>query len=464
MTLDMKTDTRTKTVAIEEESPVHSRLLLVVVSVLIAIGAFLPSLLIDDTIAAIALSIAIVCLILWLSEVVPVFVPTIVLWTAVPLLLGPIANSFTLKDVLGWSADPVMPLFLGGFVLSVAATKYGLDSALAGLAIGLARGRRVQLIFLTALATAFVSMWMSNIAAAAMMIVALRPILGTLAHTDGMRRGMLLAIAFGANLGGIATPIGSGPNAIAISAVARTTQITFVEWMGFGVPLALLLIVSAVGLLYWRLQIKGKAISWEQSPDRIPARGKLVIGIVIATIALWLTEPLHGASSAVVALASSAALFLTGLLNRRDLSLIDWGTLLLIAGGLGMGRLLEQSGLLASAASAIPWNDFPHFTMLLVLCLTSAFLSALMSNTATAAVLIPLAATISPEPSTLILIAIAASLGMPFVISTPPNAMVFSEGGLRSHHLLVPGSIIMIVGCVVISATGSFVLAFFGIR
>jgi len=461
----VKTKPKTKdtTADVEFVKPSRSRLLLVVVCGLLVGGALLPSLLLDDAIPALALSIAIVCLILWLSDIVPVFVPTIVLWAAVPFLLGPLANQFTLKDVLGWSADPVMALFLGGFVLSVAATKYGLDSTLAGLAISLARGRRVQLIFLTALATAFLSMWMSNIAAAAMMIVALRPILKTLSHTEGMRRGMLLAIAFGANLGGIATPISSGPNAIAISAVARTHSLTFVEWMGFGVPLTLLLILFAIGLLYWRLQLKGKAISWEQSTDRIPARGKQVIGIVVVTIALWLTEPLHGASAAVVALASSAVLFLTGLLNRRDLSLIDWGTLLLIAGGLGMGKLLEQSGLLATAASAIPWNDFPHFTLVLILCLTSAFMSALMSNTATAAVLIPLAATISPEPSTLILIAIAASLGIPFVISTPPNAMVYSEGGLRSHHLLVPGSIIMIVGCVVISATGPFILGLFGI-
>ena len=431
--------------------------------VFLALGAIVPSLLIADPVPARALSIAIICIVLWLSEIVPSFVPTIVLWAAVPLLLGSYSADFALGKVIGWSADPVMPLFFGGFALSVAASKYGLDSALAAGAINLSRGQRLRLLFLTAFATAFLSMWISNIAAAAMMIVALRPVLREPEMGDRFRRGMLLAIAFGADFGGIATPIGSGPNAIAIAAAARTHSITFVQWMAFGIPLSVLLIIAATTMVYWHFGESRPLTSLPSKSAPVGTAGRRLIAISLATILLWLTEPFHGVSAAVVALACTALLFLCRLLGRDDLGRIDWATLLLIAGGLGLGRMLEQSGVIAAAAAAVPWGEVPHFVMILALCLTSAFLSALMSNTGTTTMLIPLAATISPEPSTAVLVAISASLGIPFVISTPPNAMVYGEGGLESRDLLVPGMVIMIVGCLVISATGPFILELIGV-
>ena len=422
-----------------------------------------PSFFIEDVLLARALSIAIVCLILWLSEIVPAFVPTLLLWTITPILLGGLNRNFALSNVLRWSADPVMPLFFGGFALSVAATKYGLDKTLAELAVKISGGRRVRLIFLTAFVTAFLSMWMSNIAAAAMMIVAVHPLLSKFDADDSFRRAMLLAIAFGADFGGIASPIGSGPNAIAVSAVSHIQNITFVQWMGFGLPLTILLIIAALGLVFWKLNVKGPPVALSEITGNMKPGAKIVIGIALATITLWITEPLHGIPAAVVALGGTSLLFISGMLIGKDLAKIDWSTLLLIAGGLGMGRLLEQSGILATAASAIQWHQISHFVMLLGLCLASAFLSALMSNTATATILIPLAATISSEPSTIIIVAIAASLGIPFVISTPPNAMVYGEGGIESKDFMIPGLLIMIIGCVVISLTGPFILGLLGI-
>jgi sodium-dependent dicarboxylate transporter 2/3/5 len=112
------------------------------------------------------------------------------------------------------------------------------------------------------------------------------------------------------------------------------------------------------------------------------------------------------------------------------------------------------------AAGTVPWAEFPSFARLLGLCLASATLSALMSNTAAATLLIPLAGSIDPAPSTAILIAIAASMGIPFVISTPPNAMVYGEGGVKSTDLLLPGLVLMFLGCLLISLTGPAVLHF----
>jgi sodium-dependent dicarboxylate transporter 2/3/5 len=187
------------------------------------------------------------------------------------------------------------------------------------------------------------------------------------------------------------------------------------------------------------------------------------MAVFFATVAAWLTEPLHGAPSAAIALLAVVALFGSGLLDRTDLGRIDWSTLGLIAGGIALGNLLEKSGLVQVAAEAVPWAQVSPFGRLLAFCLASALLSALMSNTATATMLIPLAATIDPAPSTAVLIAIAASLGIPFTISTPPNAMVYGEGGLTQADLLVPGLVLMILGCVLISLTGPHVLSLVGI-
>jgi sodium-dependent dicarboxylate transporter 2/3/5 len=416
-----------------------------------------------DPLIARSAAVAGICLVLWLSGLVPPYVPTLLLWIATPLLLQPFGDEFGLSRVLGWSADPVLVLFLGGFALGAAATRYGIDATIARAAVGMSRGHRLALVALTAGTTAVLSMWMSNIAAAAMMLSALRPLLADLPEGDSLRRALLLGIALGADFGGIATPIGSGPNAIAISVVSRVHTITFLEWMAFALPLSLGLVAASIALLALRYRLRGK-ISLRLPPPAAAVPGaRIVVVLFFLTVGAWLTEPLHGVSSAIVALAVTVALFGTGLLDRGDLARIDWSTLILIAGGIGLGRLLEQSGLVRAAADAVPWADLSRPVQLLLLTFAAALLSALMSNTATATMLIPLAASLDPAPSTAVLIAIAASLGMPFVISTPPNAMVYGEGGLRQGDLLVPGLILMILGCLLVSATGPFVLGLMGI-
>jgi sodium-dependent dicarboxylate transporter 2/3/5 len=417
---------------------------------------------IEDPRLARSAVIAGVCLTLWLSEIVPPYVPTVVLWALTPLLMQPLGQEFSFARVLGWSADPVLALFLGGFTLSVAASRYGLDARVAHLAMKLSRGRRLALLILTAAATAGLSMWMSNIAAAAMMIAALRPLFSARPQDDTFRRALLMAVAVGANFGGMATPIGTGPNAIAIAALSKHQPVTFLSWMAFALPLTVGMLIAGIILLVLRFRVSGVAQLPELHPPQLDwgARGVLVIFSI--TIMAWLTEPLHGAPSGIVALLAVAALFGSGLLNRPDLNSIDWSTLALIAGGIGLGNLLEESGLVKTVAAAVPWTQASPFVRLLVLCLSSAILAALMSNTATATMLIPLGLSLDPSPSTAILIAIAASMGIPFVISTPPNAMVYGEG-VRSSDLLIPGLILMLLGCLLVSLTGPFVLRLMGI-
>lgn len=411
-----------------------------------------------------AAAVAGICLALWLSEAVPPYVPTLLLWVLTPLLLGPLGEDFRLSQVLGWAADPVLALFLGGFALSAAAGRYGIDAWIARVAVRLSGGRRLALLALTAGATAVLSMWMSNIAAAAMMIAALRPLLADAAPGDPFRRALLLGVAAGANFGGMATPIGTGPNAIAIAAITEGgTPVTFLSWMTFALPLAVGLVLAALLFLVLRFRVRGSSGLPEVPREPLTGGGRAVVGLFLLAVAAWLTEPAHGVPAAVVALAVTAFLFGSRLLDREDLGRLDWATLILIAGGISLGALLDRSGAVQAAAAAVPWEAAPPFLRLLALCLASAALSALMSNTATATLLIPLAATLDPNPSTAVLIAIAASLGVPFAISTPPNAMVYGEGGIRQTDLAVPGLVLMILGCVLISATGTAVLALAGI-
>jgi sodium-dependent dicarboxylate transporter 2/3/5 len=182
-----------------------------------------------------------------------------------------------------------------------------------------------------------------------------------------------------------------------------------------------------------------------------------------STVLLWLTEPLHGTRAWIVALGAVAVLIVARLIRWQDVRRMDWSTLLLIAGGIALGALLEQSGLVRHGASYIPFASVPPFVRLLGLCLASALLSAVMSNTATAAFLVPVALTLDPSPSTAVIVAVSTSLGVPFVISTPPNAMAVGTGLLRSRELLVPGMLILLGGCVIVALTGPAVLRAFGI-
>ena len=410
--------------------------------------------------------IATFCLLLWLTEMVSPWVPTIALWIATPLFLGPVDQQFAFHRVLSWSLNPVIALFLGGFALAAAAHEHGVDGRLAAFAVRVARGSPRRLVVAAALTTALLSMWVSNVAAAALIFGAFQPIWKGEPPGSPLRRAILLSIALAANVGGIATPIGTGPNGIAMAAVASHTPITFLQWMAFGVPLALGLVACSIALACWKLSADQRVIYGASSSVGAAESARppyMRLGVVFgATVVMWLAEPLHQVPAWVVALGSLLTLLIVRVLSLRSLLKIDWGMLLLVAGGIALGALLDRSGLVREVAAGLPFSTEPSMLTLLALCILSAGLSALMSNTGTTALLIPLAAALDPAPSTAIIVAVASSLGMPFVVSTPANAMAVA-GGLRSADLLRPGLILMIGGCVLVAVTGPMVLRAVGI-
>jgi sodium-dependent dicarboxylate transporter 2/3/5 len=355
-------------------------------------------------------------------------------------------------------ADPVLALFFGGFVLGEAASVHGIDRLLARRAFLLAGGQVRWLVAVVLGVTAFLSMWMSNIAAAALMIAAMKPMFGS--SPEGVRRALLVAVALGANLGGMATPIGTGPNAIALAQIPGEPP-SFLAWMAFALPLTVGSLVVAYGMLRVAHPLGDQTLHVPMAGTAEGERPLQVGGVALLAIAAWLLEPWHGVSAATVALALAAALFGTGLVPAARLRNVDWSTLLLIAGGLGLGELIERTGVLPSLASWLDAREAPPWLLRMALLSLAALMSALMSNTATAAMLIPLALALEPSSRALpILVAMAASFGMPFVISTPPNAMAVGAGA-SSRDLLWPGLVLMGGGCLVLALTGPAVLGWF---
>jgi sodium-dependent dicarboxylate transporter 2/3/5 len=440
-----------------------SRTRVIAVAVVTAAVVALCLALIEDPVLARAAVVASVFLLLSLTEIVAPFVPILVLLVATPVLLGPLGEAFRLPAVLAWPADPVVALFAGGLSLGLAAQRHGIDTAIAREILRLSGGHQRRLLALVLLGTATMSMWMSNIAAAAVMLTALRPAVSHLDLGHPFRRAVLLAVAVGANLGGIATPIGTGPNAIAISAASERHAITFLGWMIFALPLVLGMLLLAYALLGVRYRVRGTFEG--RALGRGPRSRKAVAVVVLFSLAVaaWISEPLHGLSAPLVALAVTLALFGSGLLGRRDLGALDWSTLGLIGGGISVGKLIERAGLFAHVTELVDWTTLPPLVWLGGLVLVSALLSALMSNTATAALLVPLGMTLDPSPATAVIIAIAASFGMPFTISTPPNAMAYGAGGLTARDLLWVGLPIMLIGCALVTLTGPPVLRLLGV-
>jgi len=408
-------------------------------------------------------ALAAVCLVLWLSEIVPLFVPTLVLWVGAALLLRPFGPEYSLSTVLGWSASPILALFFGGFALCVAGEKYGIDRAIANTLVRFSRGKRLLLLLNVMAGTALLSMWMSNIAASAMMLGALASLLHQLPRSDGFRKALLLGVAFAADFGGMGTPVGTGPNAIALAVLEKIRPVSFLQWMIFAVPLMVVMVGLSYVLLVVIYKVRGDyapAASADAPAEdiRLLPGGAGVVVIFLCAVTAWLTEPLHGIPAAAVALITTAALFASSRLAPDDLRKMDWNTVLLIAGGLALGEMLEISGLAREVALGMPWSNLPPMLFLFLFVIIAALLSAVASNTAAAALLIPIGLSLDTSHHFAILVALGTSMGVPFVISTPPNAMAYGKGGLRPLDLLIPGMILMTAGCALLAVTGPWVL------
>ena len=423
---------------------------------------------------------------MWILEVIPTWTTSVVAIVSILLTTSNKGLGFLIakenvgaltnyKDVMAAFADPVIMLFLGGFVLAFAATKVGLDVQLAKVMLK-PFGKNPKFVLLgVLLVIGIFSMFMSNTATAAMMLTFLTPVLATLPKDGGGRISLALAIPIAANIGGMGTPIGTPPNAIALGALQEAGyNITFAGWMLRMVPFVLLMLFIAWILLQKLYPFKAKSIELkiEGAPVKVTPFQKYVVWVTFAlTIILWVGESLFKVNSNIVAMIPFAVFSATGILKARHLEHINWAVLWMVAGGFALGTALNQTGLATKLIEIIPFSSWNALVVMLVGGFICYFLSNFISNSAAANLVVPILIVVGKAmagnpafenmggvPAMIIGIAISASIAMCLPVSTPPNALAASTGMITTKQMATVGIVMGVVGF----ALGYLMLIFIG--
>lgn len=383
---------------------------------------------------------------LWMTEAIPAFAVALVLIAMEIVLLGGLgrepATSGAWQRFLAPWASPLIWLFLGGFVLGRAASKTGLDRFFATRVLRVAGPTPAASLFGLMFVGFVLSMFMSNTAAAAMLLAVVTPVAASLPKGDPFRRGLMLGVPVAANLGGMGTLIGSPPNAIAVGALPPGT-VDFARWMLLGIPPALVLLVLAWWDISRRYPCSVEKLdlgALDRPPtERLPAwRQGLVLVVFVVTLGAWLTTSIHGIPTPVVSFLPISVFAATGVLRPAEVRELGWDILLLLAGGLALGLAVSETGLAAWMVERLPISALGRFSLAVAVAYIAAILSNVMSNTAAATILMPLGVALGVgfEQLVAVPIALAASAAMCLPISTPPNAIAFSSGELESRDLL----------------------------
>lgn len=376
------------------------------------------------------------------------------------------------KDIIAAFADPVVMLFMGGFILALVASKSGVDVTLARYMLK-PFGTNAKVVLLGfMLVTAVFSMFVSNTATAAMMLTFLAPVFRSLPENERGRVALALAIPIGCNIGGIATPIGTPPNGIALGALKDSgVDISFLDWVVMMTPLMLVILVIAWLLLTRMYKFNSKNIEFNIVGGAQKGwRTNAIYVIMVITIALWCGEKIFGINSYVVALFPVGAFTALGIVDSEDIKHIDWAVLWMVAGGFALGTGMKQSGLAKAMVDSIPFDTFPVLIVLVGAGLLCWTLSTFISNSASSALLVPILITVGEGMkdqlagiggvTTLVVsVALCASFAMALPISTPPNAIAYSTGLVNTKQMakvgLIMGFISMILGYGLLIILGS---------
>ena len=433
---------------------------------IIAIFAFATLMWILEVVSSWATSVAIIGLMLLFCS------DSGVKWMCDPEQVGALLSY---KSVMATFADPVIMLFIGGFILAIAATKTGLDAQLAKVLLKPFGNKSDNVLLGFILITGLFSMFVSNTATAAMMLTFLTPVFRQLPPEGKGRIAMALSIPLAANLGGMGTPIGTPPNTIALKYLndpeGLNMGLGFGEWMMFMTPLVVILLFVGWWLLKTIFPFSQKTVELEiEGEMKHDAHTFIVIITFFLTVALWLLDTVTGINSYTVALVPFVIFALTGVITKRDLEQINWSVIWMVAGGFALGYGLNASGLAANAVKSIPFGEFSPLLILLLSGIICYVLSNFISNSATAALLMPILAvvctamgdkleTIGGTPTVLIGVAIAASSAMVLPISTPPNALAYATNLVQQKDMskmgLIMGLLSMVLGYIVLYFLGT---------
>ena len=418
----------------------------------------------------IAMSIFLMAGVFWMFESIPIYSTSILVILSQVLLLSregfidysDLAYSpLPYADFIATLASPIIILFLGGFVLADASVKYDFDKNMTRVLLKPFGNKTIFIILGLMLVTAILSAFMSNTATTAMMITVILPIIAKMEPGDPARIGVALSIPFAANIGGIATPIGTPPNAVVIAALNQQgLDVAFSSWIFYAAPLAIVMLLFAWRVLLWLYPpaTSNVALALDSKLKKSPS-AYILYATFAVTVILWVTENLHGIKSSMVALLPIAVLTLTSVLDKNDIRKLPWEVLWLMAGGIALGISMETTGLAEWMVSAISWDKFGYLMLLGVFGAVALTMSNFLSNTVTAALLIPLAISIATSgviegPEGMMLIGLVVALGCSFAmvlpISTPPNAIAVSTGMLETKHMIPAGLIVGITGLIII--------------
>ncbi|PSV47126.1 DASS family sodium-coupled anion symporter [Photobacterium sp. GB-36] len=407
----------------------------------------------------------------WVLEPIPIYATSVVIIVLELLLLSNkglyqfridhgqphFGELLDYNAIMATFASPIIMLFLGGFFLAMAATKYRLDVNLARVLLKPFGHQPKYVMFGLMLITATFSMFMSNTATTAMMLSILAPVIALFGSKDPGKIAFALCVPVAANIGGIGTPIGTPPNAIALKYLSEDNMITFGEWMFFGVPFVAVLLVFSWFLINAIYPAKQDKIELTIQGKFLKTPKAITVYITFAlTIVLWLMGSVHGMNSYTVALIPVAIFSLTGIINKEDLKKISWDVLWLVSGGIALGLALDKTGLAQLVVNSIPFDSFSPYLVLVGAAMLCLVMANFMSHTATANLLLPIMAALGMSMSSLVplggevtlilVVTFAASLGMSLPISTPPNALAHATGHVESNQMAKVGVIIGVVG------------------
>lgn len=428
------------------------------------------------------IAIFVMAVLLWLTEAIPAWATSVVIIFVLLFCVSDSAFNFLqgsegeygelldYQGVMACFADPTIILFLGGFVLAIAATKSGLDALMAKTLIKPFGNKSENVLLGFMLITGLFSMFISNTATAAMMLTFLTPVFKALPANGKGRIALTMAIPIGANLGGMGTPIGTPPNAFAFKVLndpaGMDLGLTFGKWTMIMAPTVIVMLLVA-----WL--ILRKLFPFTQKTIEIKIEGNVqhnwrtwVVAVTTAvTILLWIFGKQVGINANTVAMLPIAVFAFTGVLTANDLKDIDWAVIWMVAGGFALGLAMNGTGLAESAVKSIPFSEFNPLVIAIISGLVCFTLSNFISNTATAALLIPILtvvcvgmgdslSSIGGMGTVIIGIAVAASCAMSLPISTPPNAIAYSTGLIQQTDMvkagLSVGVISMVIGYVVL--------------
>ena len=375
---------------------------------------------------------------LWVTEAIPPFAVGILIISILSFGFGTdylLDTKFPVELFTGTWTSNVIWLLLGGFFLAEGMRIAGLDKALFRFTVRRFGNKEDKLLLGLMFTTAIASMVMSNTATTAMMISSVLPLVHAIGKNSAFSKAILTGIPAAASVGGVGTIIGSTPNAIAVGALQEMgIYISFTDWMLIGFPMALILVYLFWYFLNYRLKLKGLSVDLDailQTSVVVNSfKKKAVIVTVIVTIGMWLTEYFHGLPVAATSAIPILFLTVTQVINAEHVRKLPWDTLMLVAGGLALGIAIVNVGLAEIVINQINAMPISVITVAVIFSVLGVLISNVMSNTAAASILVPLAISL-PAPYGItvpIIVALSCSCALLLPVSTPANAIAYSTG------------------------------------